>query len=830
MFRGRSLLQLSAVIAIAVVLAACGASRSYRKAASASRAGDWDTAVEYYRQAVQQEPNRPDYKIALERAMLSASAQHLDNARLAEARLQLDEALREYRRASEFDPPNRQLATKVTELERRIRDQNEAANRANSPGQQLREAARRAGPQPLFNLKTILPAIRLSDTSVKTIINAIGQAGGINVQFDNAVADRPASVNLENVTLEDALNQVLLTNQLFFKVLNPRTILVAPDTLQKRQQYEDQVIRTFYIENADATELSQIVNQIVRIGNQQVVPMVTPNKSANSITIRGSEALVDIAEKVIDANDNPRAEILVDVQVLEVNRRRAKQFGLDLGNYAINAAFSPEVDPRGTGAATTNPAGGAAAASSSTDLTSRPFNLNTITRGVSTADFYAAVPSAVVRFLASDSETKVIAKPQLRGAEGATLTLNLGEKIPVPSTTFTPLATGGANFNPLTSYQYQDVGVNLEMKPRVTINGDIILDLTVDNSALGANIVVAGQSLPSFTQRKVKTTLRLHDGESNLLAGLLSETDRKSMTGFPGLLHLPILSQLFASNDREVDQTDIVMLLTPHIVRTQELTAQDLSPIYVGTYNNMSINGAPPLIVAPEPDNANAAAPAAGAPAAAGAAAPTTPGAAVSIAPPGSGPVPGTTTLQPAPAAGAATSSGAAPPTLPQAPGTQPATPQAASAPAATPPAAAAPAGGQVLISPPGNEFRAGGGPYTVPLSIQNASRLSSISLTITYNPAALRLRMVQEGSFMRTGGVNATFTQQADASSGRIDIAIVRTGDSTGVTGTGLLAALLFDATTPGTANFTVTGTATTPGGTPVTLQFGPAATVTVR
>ena len=294
MFRGRSLIQLSAVIAIAAVLAACGASRSYRKAASASRAGDWDTAVEYYRQALQEEPNRPDYKIALERAMLSASAQHLDNARLAEARLQLDEALREYRRASEYDPPNRQLSTKVTELERRIRDQNEAANRANSPGQQLREAARRAGPQPLFNLKTILPAIRLSDTSVKTIINAIAQAGGINVQFDSAVTDRPASVNLENVTLEDALNQVLLTNQLFFKVLNPRAILVAPDTLQKRQQYEDQVIRTFYIENADATELSQLVNQIVRIGNQQVVPQIAPNKTANSITVRGSAALVDI--------------------------------------------------------------------------------------------------------------------------------------------------------------------------------------------------------------------------------------------------------------------------------------------------------------------------------------------------------------------------------------------------------------------------------------------------------------------------------------------------------------------------------------------------------
>src|SRR6185436_6061733 len=253
------------------------------------------------------------------------------------------------------------------------------------------------------------------------------------------------------------------------------------------------------------------------------------------------------------------------VQILEVSRTRAQQYGLDLGTYAINAVFSPEVDPR--------VAGGGGTTDNGTTLNPRPFNLNTVSRGISTSDFYLSVPSAVVRFLESDSETKVIAKPQLRGAEGTGLKLNLGEDIPVPSTTFTPVAQGGANFQPLTSFSYRKVGVNVEMTPRVTYEGDILLDpLFVESSTLGSGIVIAGQELPSFGSRQVTTKLRLREGESTLLAGLLREDERKLLTGFPGILRLPIIKQLFSSNDQNVQQTDIVMLLTPRIVRTHELT------------------------------------------------------------------------------------------------------------------------------------------------------------------------------------------------------------------------------------------------------------------
>jgi general secretion pathway protein D len=576
---------------------------------------------------------------------------------------------------------------------------------------------------------------------------------------------------MDNSTLEEALSQITASNQLFYKVQSPRIIIVVPDNVQKRAQYEEQAIRTFFISHADATELAQTLNTVIRVGGGQVAPSISPNKTANTIVVRATTAVMAIIERLIDNNDNPRAEILVDVQILEVNKQRTQQFGLDLGDYTIQTVFSPTGNPLGTSATAGN-----GTATTNTTLSPRPFNVNAVSRGINTADFWAAVPSAAVRFLESDTETRLIAKTQLRGAEGQKMTLNLGEEVPVPSTTFTPVAQGGAAFNPLTSFSYRNVGVNVELTPRVTYEGDISVELLVENGSLGKGLVVAGQQLPSFNTRKVVTKLRLRDGESNLLAGLLQEDERRSLRGFPVILHLPIIKQLFSANDNTIGQTDIVMLMTPRIVRTHELSQQDVNPIFVGTQQNLGLVGPPPVIIQEVRVPVPAAAGGAAAPAA-GQAAPA--------------PAPATT---------------APPQAAPASP--SPATP-------------ASPGGGQVVVSPPSAEFRVGGGPYTLPISVTGASRLSSMSMTVTFNPAVLRVRSVQEGSFMRSGGVQAAFTNRADASAGRVDIAIVRPGDTTGVAGTGLLAALVFDAIGAGPANLQITGTGNAPGGAPISLQF---------
>lgn len=866
--RSRAAVMIATVLATSLV-AACGASRTFRRGQELAQAGDLDTAVAMFRRALQDQPDNPEIKIELERTSQRAALVHMARARALEAEGQLEEAILEYRRTVELDPSSRPAVLKAAELERIVRDRAEAA-RPRPKIDELREQARRDAQPPLLRPTQRIPLLRFNNASTQDILNFVASATGINIIYERDFKPTTFTIQLDDVTLEEALGQIMSANQLWYKVVNDRTILVINDTTQKRQQYEEQVVRTFYISHAEPQEMLQMLNQITRVQGIPITPTIALNKAANTITVRATRGVAEIIERIITANDKPRAEITVDVEILEVNRARAKQYGLNLSQYSIGTIFSPEVAPGGS----TGGTGGAAASATP------PFNLNTVSQGISTADFYMSVPSAIVRFLASDSRTRLLARPQLRGSEGAKLTLNLGDEIPVPSTVFTPYAVGGAATNPLTSFTYRPVGVNLELTPRVTYEGDIIVEIVIESSTLGGNIEIAGQSLPTFGSRKVNTKLRLREGESHLLAGLLREEDRRSLRGLPGIMNLPILRQLVSDNDSTITQTDVVMLLTPHIVRTHELTASDVAPIYIGSQSNIGLTGPPQLIAPPPEEPASPGAETPGAepppaavppspgpiakpgvptpPAAAAPGVPTAPAAAPAgvpqdapplpagvrvpdgtapqpVAAPGSSPLPGTTTLPPPAPAPTQVAPALAQP-APVAEETPAVPAQPAPAPSGTPattppvPGSTLPAtAAQIVVTAPGSEFRVGGGPYTVPISIANASRVSTISLTLTFNPAVLRVRTIQEGSFLRQGGIAVTFTQQVDAAAGRVDITMTRPGDQTGAAGAGLLAAVLFEPLAAGAAPLGLSGVATTPQGAAVPLAFTPV-TVTVR
>lgn len=815
-----------AIVMLAVLLTGCAAGRAFRRGNDAARAGEWDRAVAEYTKAVQANPDRADYKIQLERAMQSAAAAHISRARELEEQGALDAALLEYRRAAELDATNRLSSSKVIELEKKVRDQIEAT-RPKPSIDKLRDQARAMG-QPIIDLTTKLPSLKFQQASVRDILNFIATSTGINITFDQSFQDRPYSIVLEDVTAEQALQQIMLANQYFYKVLNPKTILVIQDTQANRLKYDEMVLRVFYISHADPAELSQIINTMLRIPTMAVQPVVLPNKTANTITVRATAQVMDIVERLIRANDRPRAEVIVDVQILEVNRQRVKRLGINLSEYALGLTFSPEVAPPNTSGAFpgANPP---------------PFNLNTISQGVSTADFYLTVPTAVLRFLATDSQTKLIAKPQLRGAEGSKLTLNLGDEVPVLQTVFGAPVAGGLATTPQSSYSYRNVGINIEMTPRVTYEGDIRLELSVESSAIGPSVSVGGQEAQTFNTRRVTTTLRLREGESNLLAGLLRDDQRKILTGFPGLMRVPVLRSLFGQSNDEISQSDIVMLLTPRVVRTHELSAEDLAGIYIGTQQNIGLGGPPPLITPPAVDPAAGAAPVAPLPQPLPTGAPpgqqqppvAAPPGAQPVNPPlpaGGAPLPG---IQPGtpPPTGVTPPAGTTPPaggTTGVAPVTPPRDPaQPLPATPATPAETATPA--QVIITPADREFRIAGGPYIAPISINNASRISTMSLTVTFDPSVVRVRNVQEGTFLRQGGTQVSFTPKIDAVAGRVDITVTRIGDQVGASGAGLIASLLFDGVAPGSSMIRVSGIATAPDGTPLPLQFSPV-TVNVR
>ena len=739
------------------LLAGCASIGAFRDGNAAADMGNWDAAVDFYRRAVQDDPGDPSHRIALERAMQNASAVHVARARELEAQDELPAALAEFRRASALDPTNGQLIAIAASLERQIRTLVEAS-RPRSATEQLREQARRDSEPPLLDPASGDPlGFQFSNASLRDILDFIGTATGINVTYDQQFQDRSYTVRLEGLTIEEALDQILTANQHFYKVLNARSVIIVPDTPQKRAQYEEQVIRTFYVSHADVAELATLLTQVVRAPTLAVQPQIVPNTGSNTITVRATIAVAAVIARVIAANDKPRAEIVVDVEILEVNRERARQYGLDLTQYSIGALFSPAASPLAGTAPNT--------------VASSPFNANLLSEGASLSDFYLAVPAAIVDFLESDSETRLVAKPQLRGQEGTELTLNLGDDIPVPSTSFTAIATGGVAVNPLTSFEYRAVGVNLRMTPRVTYDNEIILDIEVENSTLGPNIDVAGQALPTFGTRRVITRLRLRDGESNLLAGLLREEDRRSLRGFPGILNLPVIRHLFSSNDESISSTDIIMLLTPRIVRTHELTQEDLSPIFIGTQQNMGVTGPPPLV----------------APVSRPAVDPAAPGDVGSLS----------TTPGPRAAALGGTPS---------------------------------PFSAQVgVLSPAGTDVTLGSEGYTVPISISGASQLSTLSLSMTFDPEVLRVSTIQEGSFMRQGSASVTFAQDVDPETGRIDLALTRTGDQTGAAGSGLVASVVFEPVAQGASILSPSGLGLTPAGAPLALSFEPT-TVSVR
>jgi len=726
----------------------CASSRSFQSGDESAEIGDWDAAVEHYRAALQKDPRNPDYRIALQRAMLNASREHLERASIFEDEGALFDAAREYRLASEFDAANSYASDRARDLDRRLRDQREASQ-PRAPIEEMRDLARREIEEPLLNPGSREPLnLRFNDQSLRNILEFIGNATAVNVTYDSAFQDRRYSVDLEGVTIEEALDQILTANQYFYKVVNSKSIIVIPETPQKRAMYEEQVIRTFYISNADVQELATLLSQVVRVPQMAVQPQIVPNVTSNTITVRATTAVASVIEQVIQANDKPRAEIVVDIEILEVNRDRAKEFGLDLTQYALGAVSAPNADR--------------SALSTAPNFASPPL--------ARAGDFFFSLPSAVMNFLETDAETKLVAKPQLRGQEGTTLTLNLGDDIPVPATAFTPIAAGGATVNPLTSFNYRPVGVIVEMTPRVTFENEIILDLEVENSTLGPSVNVAGQSLPTFGTRRVITRLRLRDGESNLLAGLLREEDRSSLRGFPGLLRLPVLRQLLSANDNTIKQTDIIMLLTPRIVRTHELTQEDVSPIFIGTQRNIGLSGPPPLI-----DSAISA-------------------------------IPENRDVESSLGAEVVTES--ADVSRSRAPARE-VDDQVAKL-------------SRVEIIPPDDSLRPGTGSHSFPISITGVSDLTTLTLSLDYDPSRLKIRTVQEGSFMRQGGVEVVFAQQANLDDGRIDLAFTRTDDVLGASGSGVVAGVLFEALESGETTLKLSGFGLTGSGSPVSVEFG--------
>lgn len=517
--------------------------RSYKLGTEAAINKNWDEAIKHFENAIQQDPNNSAYRLALTRAKILASISHVYKARGLASEGKKEEALAEYDLALSYDPSNRVIIEEVRLLKEGEEKKEEPVEPKIEPPVKLQASDAK------LHLNFMHDQVRL-----KSIFQALGKHAKINILFDEQFKDIPFSVDLSDKTFEQAVNSLCLATKNFYRVIDESTIIVAPDLPAKRIQYELNAIKTFYLSNIKAEDIQASLMQILR--SQFKAPQLMVDKNLNSITVRDAPAVLEMAEKLIRLWDKPRGEVVIDLEIMEVSRYKIKNFGIEFDQFLMGLAYS----------------GG-----ENTPTESGWFDLSKLDF-TKKENYQITLPSALVQFLEADEDTKIIAQPRLRGIEGEEISYLVGDKIPIPRTSFTPFAAGGVAQQPITSFEYEDVGIDIKITPQIHFEKEITLELEMNVKSVGGTGVA---NIPIISTREVKNIIRLKDGETNLLAGLLKDEERMSVKGIIGLKNIPLLGGIFSSSERTVQQTDVIMTITPYIIRTKPLSEEDLEPLWV---------------------------------------------------------------------------------------------------------------------------------------------------------------------------------------------------------------------------------------------------------
>jgi general secretion pathway protein D len=543
----------AALLVVCLAGAGCAASGALHRGTDAEHREDYDLAVVEYAKALRLHPDDGNTRAALERSKLRASLDHFMRGRRLAAIGKLDQALVEYEVAVELNPANGELDDELRVTRTKLRTRIAVAREGKTELQTLIDRARDL-PPPGMDLPTgvKMPAsLTFRDATSRDVFTAISRLANISLIFDSSFRDAPVTVDLRNTTLEDALNTVAGATRTFFRVTAPKTIVVIPDTPAKRREYEEEIVKTFYLSNADLKETMDLLRMVLDARR------ISPTTATNALTIKDSPERIAAASRVIAAIDKARPEVIIDVELIEVDRTKLQEYGIQLastGSPGLNGSIGVNTPTTG-------------------------ISLQAL-RSLSQSDLLlASLPSLYYRLLKSDANTRTLANPQLRSTDGVTATARFGDQVPVPVTTFAPIATGGVQSQPITSFNYQNIGVNIDITPRTHHDDDVSLTLKIAVT----NISGTGfGGLPTFGNREINTVIRLRDGETNMLAGLIRDDERHSLDGMPGISDLPLIGRLFGHTTHSTDQTDIVLTLTPHIIRVLDLTETDLRPFRVG--------------------------------------------------------------------------------------------------------------------------------------------------------------------------------------------------------------------------------------------------------
>jgi len=582
--------------------------------------GELDKSLELDENALSEDPADPLYQLETRRVRFNAAAKHLKTGQKIRAEGNLSDALLEFNRAYAIDPASPAAQQEIRRTKAMIEREKKRDTAPLQPGEQPptpeergltpSQAARKAtldridALQSVPELKPLNPQLgnlKMNNQKPRVLFETIGKLAGINVLFDPDYATQntipPQSIDLQNSTLDQALDYVSLLTKSFWKPLSANAIFVTLDNVTKRREIEEQVVKVFYLNNiTNTTELQEIITTLRTVADIQKVYNYT---SQNAIIVRCEADRMLLAEKIISDIDKPKSEVVVDVIVMEVRKDRIRNLGSQLltpgaplGGVAASGIFNPRSILQGSAVTNSTPAtnNGFTPITSPTTSTNSSISLNNLGR-IKTQDFsISGLPGGFIEALLSDTGTKVLQSPQLRAVDNVKVSLHIGDKVPTASGSFGSGIGGvGVGVSPLvqTQFTYIETGVNMDMLPRVHDANQVSLHLELDISQVTGYRDVGGIQQPIISQRKIAQDIRTEDGEINLVGGLIQEQDSKVISGLPGLSQIPLLRRLFTDEKIEKSQTELLITLIPHIVRSPDITEANMRTVPSGNVTNV---------------------------------------------------------------------------------------------------------------------------------------------------------------------------------------------------------------------------------------------------
>jgi general secretion pathway protein D len=544
------------IAALTILFAGC-ASGSLERAKNADELHDYDVAVAEYTKALREHPDSQNARLGLETAKLRAAQAHYVHGQRLAASGRLDDAALELQISNDLNPSNADAAKALKSVRTEARAKLAAEATGGPTALERLLGTQRQLSTPGFTLPDTLLTEQIQtgeQATARMVYLAIARVANLSVTFDPTFQDRPAPVSLlaNQMTIKESLAAVARATGTFYQVTGPNTIIVVPNTNAKQIEYQQQVVQTFYLQNGDPKEMTDLLRVVADARFEGTV------NGVNAISVRDTPERVALIGRVLAAADKARPELVVDVEVLEVNRTKLVEYGLQI---ASNTATGPAAGP--TGSISVNP---------------DPASIAAIQNLTAANVIVSGIPALYYRLLKTDQNTRTLANPQIRMSDGMKGLAEFGTSLPLPVTTFAPVNQGGLNEQAVTQFEYKNIGVTINMTPRTHANDDVTLSLDVTlNNVNGTGI----NGLPTFGNRHVTTTIRLKDGETNILAGLIRNDETNQRDGMPGLSTLPGLGSVFSKTHKEREESDVVVMLTPHIIRGLTLTEEDLRPLMV---------------------------------------------------------------------------------------------------------------------------------------------------------------------------------------------------------------------------------------------------------